>query len=436
MRIIAYVGPSVSVADARRILDVEYVAPVRSLDLLRAIDSGPVDAFVIIDGLFEQVAAVRHKEILYALSIGIPVYGASSMGALRAAELAAFGMVGVGQVFESFRTGELTDDDEVAISHAAAELAFKPLSDAMVNIRDGLARAEQEGIVDKPQRTRLIALGKALFYADRSWPALFARATKQGMDPAVISRLSQFVSKIRPDLKRDDAMEVLRRVANDFADGKKPKPLVDFDFECTRHFQDVFLASARHMNVLARRSSADVSGEELALHVRVWGSPYRDEIKHAVLSHFAAAQLHADELERDEEALAESAERLAPFSFQQEWIRDTVATVPKALDMYDWGAKADMADAHVVLSIATDDRIRLFHDALAERSRCLATAGLTAPSLATSNIAEGDLLRWLSQRRPDLEADSFSDLAEALGIRNTDALIAEILSQFLYEKQK
>ena len=42
---------------------------------------------LIIDGSFQSQPAVRHKEILWALSRGIPVIGAASMGALRAAEL-------------------------------------------------------------------------------------------------------------------------------------------------------------------------------------------------------------------------------------------------------------------------------------------------------------------------------------------------------------
>ena len=50
----------------------------------------------LVDGVFERVPAVWHKEILFALSEGVHVYGAASMGALRAAELDTFGMRGVG----------------------------------------------------------------------------------------------------------------------------------------------------------------------------------------------------------------------------------------------------------------------------------------------------------------------------------------------------
>ena len=61
-----------------------------------------VQRIAIIDGYFERMAAVWHKEILVALEKGIAVWGAASMGALRAAELAPFGMVGVGAIYQAF----------------------------------------------------------------------------------------------------------------------------------------------------------------------------------------------------------------------------------------------------------------------------------------------------------------------------------------------
>ena len=74
-----------------------------------------------IDGYFDQRLSVWHKKILWALESGIPVFGASSMGALRAAELAAYGMTGVGAIFAKFHSGEWMDDDEVAVAHASDE---------------------------------------------------------------------------------------------------------------------------------------------------------------------------------------------------------------------------------------------------------------------------------------------------------------------------
>ena len=59
----------------------------------------------LIDGYFDGVPAVAHKEILWALDQGIRVLGAASMGALRAAELAPFGMEGVGAIWRDYADG-------------------------------------------------------------------------------------------------------------------------------------------------------------------------------------------------------------------------------------------------------------------------------------------------------------------------------------------
>ena len=66
---------------------------------------GPPARIAIIDGLFEQVPAVWHKELLFAMARGVEVSGAASMGALRAAELHAFGMIGVGPTFAAYKSG-------------------------------------------------------------------------------------------------------------------------------------------------------------------------------------------------------------------------------------------------------------------------------------------------------------------------------------------
>ena len=117
------------------------------------------------DGVFERVPAVWHKEILFALSEGIHVYGAASMGALRAAELDRFGMRGVGEVYRAYADGVLEDDDEVAVAHAGAEDGFRPISDSMVDIRATLERRGVERDRDASRRPpRSLREIKATFY--------------------------------------------------------------------------------------------------------------------------------------------------------------------------------------------------------------------------------------------------------------------------------
>src|SRR5262245_34509783 len=124
-RAVVFLGPTLGADAARSILDAEYRPPAAHGDVYRLLGQAePPRAIGLVDGYFQAVPAVRHKEILYALSRGVHVFGAASMGALRAVELADFGMVGVGEIFAAYRDRLLEDDDEVAVEHAPASAGF------------------------------------------------------------------------------------------------------------------------------------------------------------------------------------------------------------------------------------------------------------------------------------------------------------------------
>jgi hypothetical protein len=84
---------------------------------------------VLIDGVFHQSLAVWHKEIVYALLAGVVCIGAASMGALRAAELHRYGMIGVGKIFEMYRDGE---EDDSLVAMTFDPVTYRPLSKAPV----------------------------------------------------------------------------------------------------------------------------------------------------------------------------------------------------------------------------------------------------------------------------------------------------------------
>jgi hypothetical protein len=236
--IYVFIGPTIPVHEARAILQASYLAPAEAGDIAARVRDRP-EAFALIDGYYEQRPAVRHKEILYALSEGIPVFGAASIGALRAAELDSFGMIGVGTIFEAFRVGTYTDDDEVAVNHAPASHEFKPLSDAMANIRAGLRDARRRELLTGDEHDRLVSLGKRRFYGDRTWKTLVRDGVSAGLDPSRMERLLSFVADTAPNAKRDDARALLKRLAR----REIGPPQVNFDFERTELFEH-FLAAA------------------------------------------------------------------------------------------------------------------------------------------------------------------------------------------------
>lgn len=225
-----FLGPSLPVEQAARILDATYLPPIQQGDLLRLLDRNPRHVGII-DGYFEIVPAVWHKEILLAMSRGVHVFGAASMGALRAAELHSFGMVGVGRIFEWYRDGTITADDEVAVRHGPAELGYLGLSQALVDIRDSASAAIAAGVIGEELADRIVAAARALPYWERSYEAVAAALSRDGPNPQADAWLAHARASCG-SLKARDAeallVEMKRHVGAPWTP-KKP----DFVFEHT-----------------------------------------------------------------------------------------------------------------------------------------------------------------------------------------------------------
>jgi hypothetical protein len=250
---VVFLGPSLPVAEARTILDAAYLPPAQQSDFLSAIQRYQPRVIGLIDGAFGQTLSVWHKEILFALDQGIHVYGASSMGALRAAETDVYGTVGVGQIYRMFASGELTDDDEVALMHAHDEAGYRPLSEAMVNIRVTLRGAREAGVLDAATHDRLIALVKGTYFAERSYRRLDRLARAEGMDPPMLDALAAYVRASRVDVKRADAIELLQTLA------ALPTPLAPFRPRTT------FNVSPQFETLYQRDRRVPHDGEEIPL---------------------------------------------------------------------------------------------------------------------------------------------------------------------------
>ena len=201
MRDIAiYLGPSLDRAQAESILNANYLPPICRGDLAKL--PAETRTVGIIDGEFFQNLAVSPKEVIATLARGIKVFGAASMGALRAAETYSFGMIGVGEVFRMFRDGVLDGDDEVALAYDRESYAH--YSEPLVNIRRGLEMAEAAGIIEERERNDLVEQMKVLYFPDRSYSAL----------AKLCPRLRDFFARCPPpDVKADDARQLLLAIS-------------------------------------------------------------------------------------------------------------------------------------------------------------------------------------------------------------------------------
>jgi len=170
----------------------------------------------LVDGRYEDVAAPWHKEILFALSEGAAVYGGGSLGALRAAECAHFGMIGVGEIFARYISGDLVDDSAVAQLHAPAEFDYLPLTEALVNVEATIRRLAAHGLIDAALAAALAACARRLFFKRLTYEAVVAGA---GAPEATLDLIADH----RVDQKRADARALVARMqAQDDRLGAKP----------------------------------------------------------------------------------------------------------------------------------------------------------------------------------------------------------------------
>jgi len=207
-KVVVFVGPSLEAETAKKILDAEYRPPASRGDIFKVVREG-AKIIGLIDGVFFQACAVAHREILYALEKGVKVIGASSMGALRASELDLYGMEGVGEIYELYKQGELVSDDEVALIFEPD--SFKPLSEPMVNIRYNLGLAEERGIINKEAKEKILSIAKSLYYPERDYDRILNVAEGE-VEKEVLERLKKFLRGERRDLKREDAIDALKKI--------------------------------------------------------------------------------------------------------------------------------------------------------------------------------------------------------------------------------
>mgnify|MGYP001275129947 CR=1 FL=1 len=221
---IVFAGPTLPHAIiSQQLPDAIVQPPVAAGDILRCLVHKP-HYIAIIDGYFEERRSVWHKEILLALEQGIPVYGAASMGALRAAELASFGMQGVGQIYHAYASGECNDDDEVTVLHLDEAHGFKPVSDAMVNIRATLSAAGVALSLPETVCNTVTQAAKQCFYKERRLLPLLAQLAEDQDDPNYQALLNWVRDNGCVDQKALDAHALLRQLAT--ADDHAAQPTI------------------------------------------------------------------------------------------------------------------------------------------------------------------------------------------------------------------
>ncbi|HEU0116897.1 MAG TPA: TfuA-like protein [Thermomicrobiales bacterium] len=413
---VVFVGPTLP-RDEAAAFGAAVLPPVSQGDIYRVGRRRPW-AIGIIDGYFERVPAVWHKEILWALTQGIHVFGSASMGALRAAELATFGMEGVGEIFAAFQSGALEDDDEVAVIHGPPESGFAPLSEAMVNIRATLTAAATAGVIAEATRASLVRLAKALHYPERSYPALLARATAAGMPAPEIAALRRWLLANRIDRKRDDALAMLG-VMRERADTAPQPKRTSFWLERTAYAE-----RAQWLAEVAERQTdggfGGLSFDRLLDELRLDGRAQALAWDGALLRELALAEasrqglvVDADEIEATTQAFRQAfglnrPARLADWLAANDRSPEEFAALMRDEALLERLRRALRDDAAASLP----DHLRVtgvyahLRERAAAKQRALEAQGCESPSPADAGVTPATLLLWhLANKRRVPNAD-------------------------------
>jgi hypothetical protein len=216
MKVAIFLGPTLAIAEARTLLDAAYLPPARQGDIYRIVRDARPQIIGLIDGSFREVAAIWHREILFALSQGIHVFGAASMGALRAAELYSFGMNGVGRIFEAYRDGVYAPfpppferDEEVAIEHGPADSGYLAVNDALVDVRATLLEAQRAGLLSETGRQALFSIASDIHFAGRNYGAILEIASRSRIEGLDGLRFAQWMAANKVSQKAQDARMML-----------------------------------------------------------------------------------------------------------------------------------------------------------------------------------------------------------------------------------
>lgn len=214
-KIVVFLGPSLPLREAKKLLRADFRPPARQGDVFHAIAERP-QVIVLIDGVFESAPSVWHHELLAAHASGVRLFGASSMGALRAAELPGV-IAPLGEIARRFVRGTWNDDAAVALLHADAAQGYRALTVPWVNVFATAREATRRRVLTARQAKALVVEAERQFYQSRTWPSLFAAL---GWSKA----LAAAVLDARVDLKADDARTALQAVARNRRRRGAPAP--------------------------------------------------------------------------------------------------------------------------------------------------------------------------------------------------------------------
>jgi hypothetical protein len=210
---VVFVGPSlhgVTLPEQGLVLR----APIQAGDILALLDSPPLPRGVlVIDGIFGAGQAISVGELRMAVDAGVAVFGSTSMGALRAAEGQAMGMVPLGSIAAEYVAGTRTSDADVALLHTQDGRA---LTAPTVNVEQ-LARMLLTLGAEPSAASRFVAECRAVHFTRRTFRVTEELAERCGL--VQVPQMADLVHRgrlwDRKSLDAQDALATFSRLSSD-----------------------------------------------------------------------------------------------------------------------------------------------------------------------------------------------------------------------------
>lgn len=444
--IIIFTGPTISPEECQSILNEYYFPPVAQGDIYRAALLNP-KAIGIIDGYFERIPSVWHKEILWAMKKGIHVYGSSSMGALRAAELTQFGMVGVGKIFDDFLDGELEDDDEVALLHGTAEVNYIGITVPMVNIRATLKKAEDLKIISPGTRKKLIEIGKNTFYGERNYKDIFEKGLKKGIPKTELRVLSNWVPKNKVDQKREDAILMLEKLKKDFQDHNFLPKQVNYELEHTEWW-DGLQRRAGQFQLEKSGIVRTLKTDSLLDEIRLTDSAFYRIHHGTMLWHFAVEEAKRQAWDVEEKIIIQKAEEflngleLTEEEKRNDWLLSNDLSYESFYELIKENILVEIVlnRMYPVFMQKVANHLRLknkyirYNTRAKEKQKLLEENWLENASYEAAGIPEKKILEWYFRGRNKPKPENLGTYAQSLGFADENAFKRALVREHIFLK--
>lgn len=176
--------------------------PIQRNDLYELAEQQRPGCALIVDGLFGSSMAISPTECIDLMKRGWLLYGASSMGALRAADCCAVGMMGIGDIFNGFHLGYFHSDSDVAVKYDSRSYSEITVPYVQIDYIVSILK-HQISVPDIKTRLLLKALKKVPWY-DRH-PKLIADHLLEFFKDVKREPLLEYLTSAQHSIKCKDA---------------------------------------------------------------------------------------------------------------------------------------------------------------------------------------------------------------------------------------